>query len=122
MFRERLWDKSTLAYLHERGCYMSPLPALPAVDGVEVTTIMDNSFDALMGSSAVARRFPMRQDYFVNPQLRAEHGASTLITVINTGKRETILFDTGVTPDGALHNIDVLGIRLNEIQAIVLSH
>ena len=101
---------------------MSPLLALPAVDGVEITTIMDNSFDLLMGSSDVARRFPLRQDIFERPQLRAEHGASTLITIVNQGKRETILFDTGVTPDGALHNIDVLDIHLDEIQVIVLSH
>jgi 7,8-dihydropterin-6-yl-methyl-4-(beta-D-ribofuranosyl)aminobenzene 5'-phosphate synthase len=101
---------------------MSPLLTLPAVDGVEITTIMDNSFDLLMGSSAVAQRFPLRQDYFERPQLRAEHGSSTLITVVNRGKRETILFDLGVSPDGALHNIDVLGIHLDEIQAIVLSH
>ena len=101
---------------------MSPLLALPAVDGVEITTIMDNSFDLLMASTPVAQRFPLRQDYFERPQLRAEHGSSTLITVINQGKRETILFDTGVSPDGALHNTDVLGIHLNEIQAIVLSH
>ena len=101
---------------------MSPLLALPVVDGVEITTIMDNSFDLLMASTAVAHRYPMRQDVLTRPQLRAEHGVSTLITIINSGRRETILFDTGVSPDGALHNIDVLGIHLDEIQAIVLSH
>jgi 7,8-dihydropterin-6-yl-methyl-4-(beta-D-ribofuranosyl)aminobenzene 5'-phosphate synthase len=101
---------------------MSPLHTLAAVDGVEITIIMDNCFDALLGSSVVARRVPLRQDFFERPQLRAEHGASTLITVIHGGKRDTMLFDTGVSPDGALHNIDVLGIRLDEIQAIVLSH
>jgi metal-dependent hydrolase (beta-lactamase superfamily II) len=77
---------------------MSLLLTLPAVDGVEITTIMDNSFDLLMGSSAVAQRFPLRQDYYERPQLRAEHGSSTLITVVNQGKRETILFDVGVVP------------------------
>ncbi len=101
---------------------MSPLLTLPAVDGVEITTIMDNSFDILMASTAVAKRYPVRQDALTSPQLRAEHGVATLITVINSGKRETILFDTGVSPDGALHNIDVLGVKLSEVQAIVLSH
>ena len=33
-----------------------------------------------------------------------------------------MLFDTGVTPDGALHNLAVLGIDLGTIQAIILSH
>ena len=101
---------------------MSQLLSLPPVDGVEVTTIMDNSIDLLMASTAVARRFPLKQDFFSRHQLRAEHGASQLITVINEGKRSTILFDTGVSPDGALHNIDVMGIDLSGIQAIVLSH
>ncbi len=101
---------------------MSPLLTLPAVDGVEITTIMDNSFDLLMASNAVAKRYPLRQDILTSPQLRAEHGVSTLISVINQGKRETILFDTGVSPDGALHNIDVLGVNLGEVQAIVISH
>src|ERR1700680_4298800 len=117
-YNTRIWRIAT----RKGTSNMSPLLTLPAVDWVEVTTIMDNSFDALMGSSAVARRFPLRQDYFERPQLRAEHGSSTLITVMNQGKRETMLFDTGVSPDGALHNIDVLGIHLDEIQAIVLSH
>jgi len=101
---------------------MASLLTLPAVDGVEITTIMDNSFDMLMASTAVAHRFPATRDVFTRPQLRAEHGVSTLITVINQGRRETILFDTGVSPDGALHNLDVLGIKLSEVQAIVLSH
>lgn len=38
---------------------MSPLLNLPAVDGVEITTIMDNSLDVLMASTPVARRFPL---------------------------------------------------------------
>lgn len=101
---------------------MSPLLTLPAVDGVEITTIMDNSLDVLMASTPVAHRYPLPKNLFERDQLRAEHGASFLLTVIHEGRRETILFDTGVSPDGALHNIDVLGIDLSAIQAIVLSH
>src|SRR5436305_2444257 len=101
---------------------MPPLLALPAVDGVEITTIMDNSLDLLMSSTQLAHRFPLPHYGFIQNQLRAEHGVSLLITVIDQGKRETILFDTGVTPDGALHNLAVLGGGLSTIQAIVLSH
>lgn len=101
---------------------MAPLLSLPAVDGVEITTIMDNSLDVLMASTPVAHRYPLPQKFFEQGQLRAEHGASFLLTVINGGRRETILFDTGVTPNGALHNIGVLGIDLSAVQAIVLSH
>jgi 7,8-dihydropterin-6-yl-methyl-4-(beta-D-ribofuranosyl)aminobenzene 5'-phosphate synthase len=101
---------------------MAPLLSLPAVDGVEITTIMDNSLDVLMASTSVAHRYPLPQKFFEQGQLRAKHGASFLLTVINQGRRETLLFDTGVTPDGALHNIGVLGIDLSAVQAIVLSH
>lgn len=101
---------------------MSPLLNLPAVDGVEITTIMDNSTDLTMTSTQVARRFPMFDDAYIRPLLRAEHGVSLLITVIDRGKRTTFLFDAGATPNGALHNIGVLGIDLGSIAAIVLSH
>jgi 7,8-dihydropterin-6-yl-methyl-4-(beta-D-ribofuranosyl)aminobenzene 5'-phosphate synthase len=101
---------------------MAPLLTLPAIDGVEITTIMDNSLDLLMAPTSVAKRFPLHRDLFSPHQLRAEHGVSFLITVLNQGKRATILFDTGVTPDGALHNLALLGIDLGSIQAIILSH
>jgi 7,8-dihydropterin-6-yl-methyl-4-(beta-D-ribofuranosyl)aminobenzene 5'-phosphate synthase len=101
---------------------MPLLLKLPAVDGVEITTIMDNSLDLLLSSTPIAQRFPLQDDAFTRDQLRAEHGASFLVTVIDQGKRSTILFDTGVTPDGALHNITVLSIDLSTVQAIVLSH
>jgi 7,8-dihydropterin-6-yl-methyl-4-(beta-D-ribofuranosyl)aminobenzene 5'-phosphate synthase len=101
---------------------MSPLLPLPAIDGVEITTIMDNSLDLLMASTPVAHRFPLHRELLSRQQLRAEHGVSLLITVLNQGKRNTILFDTGVTPDGALHNLELLGVDLGSIQAIVLSH
>ena len=38
---------------------MPSLLTLPTVDGVEITTIMDNSLDLLMASTSVARRFPL---------------------------------------------------------------
>ncbi len=98
---------------------MPPLLTLPAVDGVEITTIMDNSLDLLISSTPVARRFPLPHYGFTRPQLRAEHGVSLLITVIDQGRRETILFDTGVTPDGALHNLEVLGFDPGRTRPIV---
>jgi 7,8-dihydropterin-6-yl-methyl-4-(beta-D-ribofuranosyl)aminobenzene 5'-phosphate synthase len=101
---------------------MASLLSLPAIDGVEITTVMDNSLDLLMASTPIAQRFPPHRELFSPQQLRAEHGVSLLVTILNQGKRETILFDTGVTPDGALHNLALLGVDLGSIQAIVLSH
>jgi 7,8-dihydropterin-6-yl-methyl-4-(beta-D-ribofuranosyl)aminobenzene 5'-phosphate synthase len=101
---------------------MLALLALPAIDGVEITTIIDNTLDLLMASTPVAHRFPVHRELFSPHQLRTEHGVSLLVTVLNQGKRDTLLFATGVTPDGVLHNLALLGVDLGNIQAIVLSY
>jgi 7,8-dihydropterin-6-yl-methyl-4-(beta-D-ribofuranosyl)aminobenzene 5'-phosphate synthase len=54
--------------------------------------------------------------------LRAEHGFAALVDVNIGDRTRRILFDTGVTPDGVTANIDRLGIDLDSIEAIVLSH
>jgi 7,8-dihydropterin-6-yl-methyl-4-(beta-D-ribofuranosyl)aminobenzene 5'-phosphate synthase len=50
--------------------------------------------------------------------LRAEHGFSALIEV--AGRR--VLFDTGVTPDGLVANLDRLAIDPASFEAVVFSH
>jgi 7,8-dihydropterin-6-yl-methyl-4-(beta-D-ribofuranosyl)aminobenzene 5'-phosphate synthase len=45
-----------------------------------------------------------------------------LVTTHAEGNKDTFLFDTGVTIDGVLHNLDVLQVKPNEMRAIVLSH
>src|ERR1044071_5260831 len=49
------------------------------------------------------------------PQLRAEHGVSMLVTTFEGGSKDSFLFDTGVTLDGVLHNMDVLEVKGNEL-------
>ena len=96
--------------------------SLKPVDCVEVLSVMDNSVDVLMGSTPVARRAPRPRDAHTRPQLRAEHGVSMLVTTHGGGNRDSFLFDTGVTIDGVLHNMDVLEVKGNELHAVVLSH
>ena len=95
---------------------------LGAVDRVEILSIMDNSIDVLMGSTPVAKRLKRSSDSHSKPQLRAEHGVSMLVTTYDGGDKDSFLFDTGVTLDGVLHNMDVLEIKGNELHAVVLSH
>lgn len=95
---------------------------LVPVDKVEILSLMDNSVDVLMASTPVARRAKRGRDPFLRPQLRAEHGVSMLVTVEQGGQRDTLLFDTGVSPDGVLHNLAVLERRLDDVRALVLSH
>ena len=95
---------------------------LAPLDRVEVLSIMDNSVDVLMASTPVAKRAERARNAFERPQLRAEHGVSMLVTIERAGHRTQFLFDTGVTPDGVLHNLNALELRLNDIQALILSH
>ena len=95
---------------------------LPPVDKIEVLSLMDNFTDTITPGNAIARRPVRHPDAFLRPTLRAEHGVSMLITVTVGDEKTTFLFDTGVTPDGALHNMDALEVRPGEVQSLVLSH
>ena len=99
-----------------------PTIGLKPVDRVEILSVMDNSIDVLMGSTPIARRVKRARDAHFRPQLRAEHGVAMLVTTYAGGHADSILFDTGVTVDGVLHNMDVLEIKGNELHAVVLSH
>jgi 7,8-dihydropterin-6-yl-methyl-4-(beta-D-ribofuranosyl)aminobenzene 5'-phosphate synthase len=101
---------------------MSPQIQLPEVDAVSITLLMDNSIDILMAGSEVVQRFPQRSDLFEHRQPLAEHGFSALIRVTQGQETGTVLFDTGLTRQGILHNIDALEINLHDVQAIILSH
>jgi 7,8-dihydropterin-6-yl-methyl-4-(beta-D-ribofuranosyl)aminobenzene 5'-phosphate synthase len=95
---------------------------LKPVDRVEILSVMDNSLDVLMSSTPVAKRAPRLRDAFSRPQLRAEHGVSMLVTVESEAKKDSFLFDTGVSVEGALHNMGVLEVKPTLLHAIVLSH
>lgn len=83
---------------------------------------MDNSYDMLMADMAIATRAKLGPNPFERPQPMAQHGFSVLIEVWQGAKRGKVLFDTGVSRTGILHNMDALEIRAADIQAIVLSH
>jgi 7,8-dihydropterin-6-yl-methyl-4-(beta-D-ribofuranosyl)aminobenzene 5'-phosphate synthase len=83
---------------------------------------MDNSFDLLMASTDVAKRFPLAPNPFEKPLPMAEHGFSVLIKVKQGQKEGQVLFDAGVSRRGILYNLDALEISLSGVQAIILSH
>lgn len=92
------------------------------VTSADVTIVVDNYSDTLLPSSDIARRPPLVWDHFDREQLRAEHGYSQLLTVERDGKRSSILYDAGLGRDTALHNLDVLGVSVADLRAIILSH
>ncbi len=103
---------------------------LDTVDHVSVTTIIDNATDALLPDQGVARRGGFgalvatrfaEQGGSIDP-FRAEHGFSALIEIERNGTRHQLLFDTGLSTDGAVENMRRLEVKLADIEAIILSH
>ena len=95
---------------------------LPEVDSVAVRTIIDNSIDRNMSDTAVAKRPPRGPNPFERSQPIAQHGFSVLVEVRRGGHARQVMFDTGVSKDGILYNLDALEIDASGVQAIVLSH
>ena len=112
------------------GAAVDPV-TLPEVNEVAVTTMVDNTFDALLVSAGIVSR-PSRgagrvaagqfTDGKTVAGLRAEHGFSALVTVRSGDSSSTLLFDTGASPDTLAVNAERLGIDVGGLQAVVLSH
>jgi len=108
---------------------------LQPVDGVHVTTLVDNSSDALLPDEGLVRRWssPGSGPLPVVPNgislegtsidyLRAEHGFSALVEIQTAGRARRVLFDAGETPDGLAGNLDRLAINPDTFEAVVFSH
>ena len=106
--------------------------ALEPVDSVEVTVLTDNSYDALMTGTRWGTRTRLGQtgtepgpqyvDGEAVPGLVAEHGFAAVVRVTRGGHDHTLLFDTGISPDGMATNGRRLGIDPSSFAAVVLSH
>jgi 7,8-dihydropterin-6-yl-methyl-4-(beta-D-ribofuranosyl)aminobenzene 5'-phosphate synthase len=94
---------------------------LKPVDRAEITIVMDNFVDVLMAGSEDVHRY-VAYDLSDRNQLIAEHGFSALVTVESDGRRSSVLYDAGLTPDGLARNLDVLNIAVKDLRAIVISH
>ncbi len=102
---------------------MTATVSLPEVDRVEILTVLDVSLDLLMVGSDRVKRVDIAGTIGEGRStLRAEHGFSSLVTVVKGDRKESFLFDAGLTRDGLLHNMDVLEIRPGDLHAVVLSH
>lgn len=99
----------------------SPAVALPPVDRVRVTTVVDNAFDALRNDEKVARRWRWGAARKF-PELRAEHGLAHHVEVARGATVSRIGFDFGLTPGAMVHNFRELGLDASRLDALVLSH
>lgn len=106
--------------------------ALEPVDELSVTVLTDNSYDALLADTAIARRAKLGAiervpaPQYVGgaglPGLVAEHGFAAAVTVSRNGREHTLLFDTGISPEGMATNGRRLRIDPTTFEAVVLSH
>jgi 7,8-dihydropterin-6-yl-methyl-4-(beta-D-ribofuranosyl)aminobenzene 5'-phosphate synthase len=98
--------------------------ALKAVDRLEITTLVDNSIDVFLPSTAEIRRAQIPSDlpWGERKALISEHGYSALVSVHIGDHSASLLFDAGVSTNALIHNMDVLEIKPQELHSIVLSH
>ena len=99
--------------------------SLQDVESISITILMDNCTDFLLANSPHAKRPPLIVNEKYNlPAPVAEHGFSALISTFakNNKNNDTFLFDAGVSENGVIHNADLLGIRFDQIDGIILSH
>jgi len=103
---------------------MNSLPvSLKSAERVEITTLIDNYVDLLLPPSEIVTRPPLAKGgNILADTLLAEHGLSLLITIYSGGRKNTILFDTGYTKVGVPHNMELLGVNSEAIEAVVISH
>ena len=99
---------------------------VPEVDGLAVTAVVENGYDALasggrFGSVRVERtgtpRGPDRR-----PALLAEHGFSLLVESWRATERRMVLVDFSRRAPTLLNNLEALGVDLGRIDALFLSH
>ena len=101
---------------------MTDRVTLDPVDAADVTIVVDNSVDILLTNERVAQRAPLHHDWSEREQLISEHGYSLLLTIQHNGTSESILYDAGLGRKTVIHNLDVLGLNVRDLRAVVLSH
>ncbi len=108
-----------------------PISLRPISNG-SITTLVDNSVDALLGNRGPVRRAPIAAAPPVAASLMvegavpdlfvAEHGFSALLTLELDDSTHQVLFDTGVSESGMVENMRRLGLNPKDVEAVVLSH
>lgn len=102
---------------------MVNLISIEEIDRVDVVSVVDNFIDILMAGAEGVKRLPLRDIEWGRDEYPvAEHGYSVLLRTNRGRHTHTVLFDAGLSATGLVHNVELLGIQLNTIEAIVLSH
>jgi len=93
------------------------------VDKVEILTLQDNYIEmTATDSNAVVSRARPLKDGQIRASVSAEHGYSAVVKTTTNGQTRTMLFDFGFSENGAADNALTLGVDMNQVETIALSH
>ncbi len=95
---------------------------LKKADKIEIIVLIDNYTNVLLPSSEKVERSLHYRNGKVAPPLLAEHGLSLLIKVVANGTSHSFLLDAGWSETGVVLNMRELGIKVTEVESIILSH
>lgn len=99
---------------------------LPEIDGLRLTSLVDNYLDPLLPDEGPARRRRPKQTLSYERCLCSEHGLAELLESRRDGETFSLLFDFSATPLVYLHNLALLvqdyDVDLKQIGTLVLSH
>lgn len=92
-------------------------------DRLTITILVDNYIDMLMQNTATITRQGMPEHFLPRRGTPlAENGISFLLRAESAGRTTTLLFDAGMSGIPIIHNAEVLGVDLAEVDQVILSH
>ncbi|MEA3470699.1 MAG: MBL fold metallo-hydrolase [Thermodesulfobacteriota bacterium] len=96
---------------------------LNEVDKVEILTLQDNYIDitAMDNSEIITRALPLADGEIKNSFL-AEHGFCAIVKTTKGDETRTMLFDFGFSEIGAAYNAKKLGVPMEDVEVMALSH
>jgi 7,8-dihydropterin-6-yl-methyl-4-(beta-D-ribofuranosyl)aminobenzene 5'-phosphate synthase len=93
------------------------------VDKVEIITLQDNYIDITdMGAPPLISRANPLDGLELKKSVLSEHGFSAYIRTTTGDNVQNMVFDFGFSKHGAAYNANVLGVDMNTVQALALSH
>ncbi len=95
------------------------------MQSLEVISLVDNVIDQMsqVTSASVIRAARWVQRRAFNPhELLAVHGLALLVRLTVDNETHTVLYDTGGSGEVILRNARTLGVEINDIEGIALSH
>ncbi len=96
---------------------------LQTCDALTVTVLVDNYIDMLVPDAPGITRQGMPEHFAARRGTPlAENGISFLVRATTGARTTTILFDAGMSAIPVVHNAQVLGVDLAEVDQVVLSH